>query len=566
MIKNKISSKLVFSVIALILITLTAIGIPSYYVIVGESNKVLDTQMMERVMCAWDVADGQNVHAENGKITIQEAKNEFQKYILSRQVGKNGYGYTVDGSNGTYIFHPDTNKVGQTEANSSHLTEMLQHKSEFSNQQYGNVNVLKVNYTLNGVKKFAYYTYYAKWNMFIALSGNSSDFLSAQKKALSVLLGVGLVILVLSSLIVYMAAKRIMKPITQIAKAMNEVENGHLNIDKISIKSNDEIGTLGRGFNSMLDNLKNLTENIKVTGLSLNSSVIGINKNIEETLDASKQVSKSSQEIAVANTSLAQEVDEGSNFIRRVSNYALNTTESAKKMQDIAAETNKYVVKGSDITKQLADKSLETQKNFDIVAEKVKNLQEQSYHISEVTEVIRSIAEQTNLLSLNAAIEAARAGESGRGFSVVAEEIRKLAEQSAKETDSITSVVKNIQLEIDNIVKNVSESDVLINNQSVIVHDTENIFNEIENKMTDMVKNIDTVSQKVMDINKNVGLSADTMQNISAATEETSASSQEVSALSEHQLENIKNISQLMDEIQNLSSDLSSLIINFKTE
>ncbi|WP_099189352.1 methyl-accepting chemotaxis protein [Tepidibacter mesophilus] len=424
----------------------------------------------------------------------------------------------------------------------------------------------KVTYSDNSINKFSYYAYYEDWDMFIMLSGIDNEFNTAQKKATYILFSVGLLILIISSAIVYYMSKKYTKPIVEMAKAMEEVEQGNFALQEIQTKSKDEIGILAKGFNSMLNNLKILTLSIKQSALNLDTALINTTNHVQSTAISSQQVSQAINEIAVASQSLAEEVEKGTSAMHEISSSMKSTNDSAKEMIELSRNTESFIKRGGNITKALTKKSIETKKNFNNVSDKIKSLEQKSSKINEVTVIIRSISEQTNLLSLNAAIESARAGELGRGFSVVAEEIRKLSHQSEEQTNAISKVIDEIQKEIQEISKNVENTNELIDTQTKIVNNTEKTFKDIENVMDKMIDNIAIVTSKVQEIENNTQTTLNTIENISATSQQTSSSSQEVTAVTHQQVCNIETIQSVMSDLQSLSNDLTNSIKNFKTE
>ncbi len=558
---RKISTKLVIAVTFLILVIIMSIGIPSYFIIVEESDKVLDTQMHERVMCAWDVAEGLRLSSRSER----EAMDIFKKYMATRSVGEKGYGYAIN-DKGDFTIHPDP-KIEGTSANQFPFTaEMLQNKHKFEHNAYAESHALKVDYEWKGVHKFAYYTYYEPWGITIALSGNYNEFQGAKDRAAIAVTGISVIILFIAIALVHFVSKKYTRPLIQVASAMKEVQEGNLVVSNIQVRSNDEIGQVSEGFNGMLQNLILLTNNIKESTVILNQSISSATDSVEQTIGASEEVAKSVQEISQASQSLAEEIERGTHSMKEISHSVSSTTESTRRMQELSLATKIKAEAGNSITQELTSKSDETKSYFMQVADKVGILEKQSAQINQVTDVIRAISEQTNLLALNAAIEAARAGEHGRGFAVVADEVRKLAEQSGQQTNAISHLVSSIQKEISDIVKNVGNTNNVITKQSEIVASTDRTFKEIVAMINEMVLNIEVVNEKVSEIDNNTAITIGMIENISATSEQTSASGQEVNALTEEQLASIQTIGISMTELKDLSDKLAKHIKNFKTE
>src|SRR5471030_3172187 len=183
--------------------------------------------------------------------------------------------------------------------------------------------------------------------------------------------------------------------------------------------------------------------------------------------------------------------------------------------------------------------------------------------ISVITDTINQISEQTNLLALNAAIEAARAGDAGKGFSVVAEEIRKLADQSASATKEIQELISRIKNKTESVVQSMEVSNVIVVEQSQAVNETREIFDKIHSSIDGLTQEIKLVQTASSETNKSKTEIVNRMQNISAVSEESSASAEEVSATTEEVTAAMNEFTNSAMQLKELSEELENQINKF---
>ncbi len=359
-------------------------------------------------------------------------------------------------------------------------------------------------------------------------------------------------------------ARNIARPIKALTIVSEKISEGDLTQTVPEIKSRDEIKDLGNAFSIMVDNLRRLIINVNDASQELVASS-------EELAASSEEVSKASEQIAVAVTDLARGASEqavssekGSEKISialaGLSKIAEDMSESEKMM----IKTNEVVKSGEESVRYQEQKVMENSITTQEVAAAITDLADKSQKIGQILEVIRGISEQTNLLALNAAIEAARAGEDGKGFSVVADEIRKLAEQSRNSVKEIDLIIKKVQEGVETAVSKMDVSKQLAEEQVVTLKNTVVAFDNIAQEINAVTNKILVVSESTSVLGKNAAQVGDAMTGIARVANQTAASTQEVAASTEEQSSTVNQITDAAEDLSHLAVQLQESISNFK--
>lgn len=319
----------------------------------------------------------------------------------------------------------------------------------------------------------------------------------------------------LAIIIGFVVTRGITVPVRRLLAFTKEITQGNLGVAAIEYKNRDEIGALTAALNSMRLNLhkmaSSVTESVRVAGLS------------------AERMSATAQETSASVEELASSANQFAGAVDRLST-------SAQDMADLADKTSSLSARGEQEIGQTVRIMSEINDLVSALAKDIRRLNDQSEQIGEIVSLITGIADQTNLLALNAAIEAARAGEQGRGFAVVADEVRQLAEQSAKAAGQITQVVHQIR---DSALANVQQAEVgatKVNDGVAIVSETGRVFGEIRELINNLLANISSIATASQDLAAGAEEMGATTEQQSASVQQMAQSTEEVAKTS-HQVQ-----------------------------
>ena len=380
-------------------------------------------------------------------------------------------------------------------------------------------------------------------------------------------LTVGLVVaaIIIAGLIGVGIASGIQRNMKRIAKRFGEVANGDLTVT-VTAKGRDEFVGLAQSATNMIYNNKKLVAKV-------NDSTNDLAASASEVKSASEIISGYSEDI----TRAISGINEG---MERQSKYALacvektdalsqdikEVSDTVEKVEVLVSNTENMIENGMTMIQQLGESAEETTAITAQVGDSVEALKKETSIINQFVEMITDISEQTNLLSLNASIEAARAGDAGRGFAVVAEEIRKLADSSAKAAGNIQDNVKNITKQTESTMADAKRAEEKVAAQSVVVEKVVSIFQEMNAQMEELVGGLDAIVESTGKADAERKETLESVKNISDIIEESAGSVRDVNGVTEKLLQNVDNLNKVSDILNVNMTDLKAEISAFKTE
>lgn len=355
----------------------------------------------------------------------------------------------------------------------------------------------------------------------------------------------------------------ITKAVGKIMSLMDRAADGNLGVS-IKMKRKDEFGKLNKGFMNMLSSICSLIKRVEETNGQVSMSVNEVEGNSNILLMNSRQIVEATGEIKKSIQNQIDHITTGLIQMSELSGEIDTISGEVKQINTIIQETGNQTEKGRVAIQELDENTDSTQDITKEVIKSIIELKDMVTVIYGIVDMISSIAEQTNLLSLNASIEAARAGESGRGFSVVAMEIRKLAEQSSGAVDKIHEIITNIQTRIDVMVDTANSAEKNLMMQSKSLEETMAVFNEINAYINKLQVSAANIVQESKVIGKLKTETVECIEEFSASTEENSAASDTISSVAKGQLKSVEEISLNIKELTDNQNRLSEHLQNFK--
>ncbi|RCW64520.1 methyl-accepting chemotaxis protein [Saliterribacillus persicus] len=383
-------------------------------------------------------------------------------------------------------------------------------------------------------------------------------------QSLITMLSITTVIILITVAITIILIRTISKPIRSVSTALNKIANGDLTLDKLRIKSKDEVGILASSLNKMIEDLSGTISKTHESTMQVAASSEQLTASAEQSTEANEQLASLVQSNYEGAEDQLKKINSVSSSLQEMVESMNKISDNSKEMESATISTNDQVDNGIKSIEEVVGKIHDIKSSFDKMNITIRSLNDHSNEIGNILNLITDISEQTNLLALNAAIEAARAGDHGKGFAVVANEVRILAEESKKSADQIGNMVRDMQSETQKVVISIDEGNVQVTEGIASTNAASGAFTNIQKAMSNVSDKVIDVTGSLQDIEEISVSITNELENVKEIAVSSVEANQESSAATQEQLATMEEISSSAESLSQLAEDLQGVISKFK--
>lgn len=458
---------------------------------------------------------------------------------------------------GQYLANPDQNKVMKGKITEDPNKSLSQAAKAMFNGQQG-----MFTYSGDGTRR-VYYAPVPGFGWTLAIDVAEADLFAPLKTLLYQMIMIFALAIVVVGIVLLLYSQYIVKNIKLVNQLATAIVQGDLS-KSIVVRSKDEFGQMTDNLNKMIGNFKAIIEGIINNSQHLASSAEELTASADEGSRTTEQIVFSIQEVSDGVKQKLTSVDDTAKSAQLVSEHMHSINQDIQQVTARSVSTSEKAAAGNNVVRKAVDEMQAIRDKVTEASDVVNSLGIKSGEIGEIVALITNIASQTNLLALNAAIEAARAGEQGRGFAVVADEVRKLAEQSSEAAGKIRELVSEIQKETTKAVKTMNDGTVAVQEGITMVNSAGEAFRDILQGVNDFSQQAQAVANIVKEVGASTEMFVSTIVEIASIPKEIAGSLENVAAGAEEQSASMEEIRRAANSLAQMATDFQGSVTMFK--
>lgn len=568
-----------FSFFVLIVFSISIVSMASFFSFKKALSNLGETALRNKIQMGLSMMDSLEKQVQKGNLKREEAQEIFRCEMLNSkqddgktrglneklELNIKAYMYAIN-SKGIEVMHPfkegeDISKL--TDVKGSNLSKLVFNEGN-NPKNHGIIHFWWKNSNENKEKaKVNAVGYFKPWDWYINVGCYNEDFYKSAYKTLNFIIIISLVIMGFSILFIRHLMKKKVDPLSNIVNSMKMASEGNMNV-KVPIKGKDEIAYIGKVFNKMIEEIKEVLLGIKEISNVLAKRANTLSSSTNITLENTNNIKEAMEEISSTINDSSKEMQNSSENMQSLSENINLIKENSILMNNESKEASDLNSNIVNVLNELEEKS---KKNINVSKETHGNIQEllnKSNSIVGIISTIERISNEINLLALNASIESARAGDAGKGFSVVAEQIKKLSNETSVSVNQIKALIDELIKVINISVHSIEKFGKATKSQIKTIDETKEILEKVISYTKKMPKIIKENVDKIDAIYVNKDIVTSSMDTLTSVTEEISASSEEITSSTSEVKEKMDNIKKLTEEFNNFSRKLNDMLDHFE--